>query len=75
MSDRRSRGGVSAGIMVTSSVPVYAFSYSRDELFDLSLLKFHEKGQIKIRTEKAFHNLKKFFLGNVLTGRPLWHGL
>jgi hypothetical protein len=61
-------------IIADSAVPVYAFSYGRNKLFDLPLFKFEEKVEIKIGTEKAFDDLKKFFLGNVFVGRPL-HGL
>ena len=74
MSDRRSPGGVSAGIIAASPVSVYSSPYGGNELFDLSLVKLQEKSQVKIGTEKLPNDLKKFFLGNVLVGRPL-HGL
>ena len=74
MSDRRSRDGVGAGIIAASPVSVYSFSYSGNKLFDLSLLKLHEKSQVKIGTQKFLDHLKKLFLGNTLGSQAL-HGL
>ena len=57
-----------------SPVSVYSFPYSRNKLFDLSLLKFQEKSQVKIGTEKLLDHLKKYFFRNVFAGRAL-HGV
>ena len=58
----------------TSPISVYSFPDGGNKLFDLSLVKFQEKSQVKIGAEQFPDDFEEFFFGDVLVGWGL-HGL